>query len=108
LRTGLNHLTSGEDIRPKPSPAIAARLDPGERDAVMSDEPLQLLQKRLAATWPGGALTLVKRAALSGDAHREVSVYRLAKGKDALLVVFVGEPNGSMSAFGVVADRPYD
>ena len=108
LRTGLNRLTSGEDIRPKSSPEIAARMNSGERDAVMSDEHLQLLQKRLAATWPGGALTLVKRAALSGDAHREVSVYRLAKGKEALLIVFVGEPKGSMSALGVMADRPYE
>ena len=108
LRTGLNRLTSGEDIRPKSSPEIAARMNSGERDAVMSDEPLQSLQKKLAATWPGGALTLVKRAALSGDAHREVSVYRLAKGKEALLIVFVGEPKGSMSALGVMADRPYE
>lgn len=108
LRTGLNRLVSGEDIRPKPSPELAARINPGERGAVMSDEPLQSLQKGLAATWPGGSLTLVNRAPLSGEPHGEVSVYRLAKGKEALLIVFLPGPRDSMSAFGVMADRPYE
>jgi hypothetical protein len=108
LHTGLNRLVSGEDIRPKPSPELAARINPGERGAVMSDEPLQSLQKGLAATWPGGSLTLVNRAPLSGEPHGEVSVYRLAKGKEALLIVFLPGPRDSMSAFGVMADRPYE
>jgi CubicO group peptidase (beta-lactamase class C family) len=107
LGAGLNHLVSGEDIRPKASPELAARMTPDERGAVMSDEPLQSLQKSLAATWPGGSLTLVKRAPLSGE-HREVSVYRLSKGKDALLIVVLPGPRDSMSAFGVMADRPYE
>jgi len=108
LRTSLNRLISGEDIRPKPSPELAARIDPGEKWAVMSSVPLSMLQQRLAKSWPGGSLTLVKRASLSGDAHREVSVYRLTKGKEALLIVIVPEPKGSLSAFGVMADRPYE
>jgi CubicO group peptidase (beta-lactamase class C family) len=108
LRTGLNRLISGEDVRPKPSPELAARMNPGEKDAVMSDEPLQSLQKTLAATWPGGSLTLVKRAPLAGEPDREVSVYRLAKGKEALLIVFLPGPRDSMSAFGVMDDRPYE
>ncbi len=108
LRANLDHLIAGQDIRPKPGPELAASLPYDERWAVMSGEPLQMLQKRLARTWPGGSLTLVKRASLPDAQHRQISVYRLAKGKESLLILFAPGPEGSVSVFGVMRDRPYE
>ncbi len=108
LRAHLDHLTAGEDIRPKPSPELAAGLPYDERWAVMSGEPLQVLRKRLAGTWPGGSLTLVRRASIPGVRDGQFSVYRLARGRQSLLIVFAPGAEGSMSVFGVMRDRPYE
>jgi CubicO group peptidase (beta-lactamase class C family) len=108
LRRSLNQLIAGEDIRLKPSAELIAPLSFDEREAVMSSDPLQTLQKTLAATWPGGSFALVKRTSLSGASHRQISVYRLAKGKESSLILFAPGPEASMPLFGVMRDRRYD
>ena len=108
LRGDLDQLIAGKDVRPKPGAELIAPLSFDERDAAMSSEPLQTLQKTLAGAWPGGSLVLVKRTSLSGAPHRQVSVYRLAKGKESLLILFAPGPDASTSLFGVMRDRPYD
>ena len=108
LRGNLNRLIAGEDIRPKRGTELTANLTFDEKQALMSSESLQMLQKTLAKTWPGGSLTLVKRILMSDTLHREISVYRLARGNEALLIVFAAGPKGSAALFGVMRDRPYD
>jgi CubicO group peptidase (beta-lactamase class C family) len=108
LRRDLNRLIGGEDIRPKPSAGLTTPLSFDEKLAVMSPEPLQMLQKTLARAWPGGSLTLVKRTSMAGAFPREISVYRLTKGNESLLIVFAPDPKGSTSLFGVMRDRPYE
>jgi CubicO group peptidase (beta-lactamase class C family) len=110
VRARLDRLIAGEDIRPTPAAELLASLPFEERSALIPEEPLQTLQKRLATTWPGGSLTLVRRARLSdaSPAQQEMSVYRLAKDDAALLVLFMPGTQGSTSAFGVMGDRPYE
>ena len=74
----------------------------------MSPEPLQALQQTIAGTWPDGSLALVKRTSVTGTSHRPISVYRLAKDKESLLVLFAPGPDASTALFGVMPDRPYD
>jgi len=110
VRANLDRLIAGEDIRPTPAAELLAGLPFEQRSALIPEEPLRTLQMRLATTWPGGSLTLVKRARLSDatQSQREMSVYRLAKDNEALLILFVPGPNGSISALGVMGDRPYE
>jgi CubicO group peptidase (beta-lactamase class C family) len=108
LSRSLNQLIGGEEIREKPKPELVANLPAAEKFAVMSFEPLEMLQKRLATVWPGGSLTVVKRAPLPGRSPGEVSVYRLARGQDVLLIVFAPGPRASISLFGVTRDSPYE
>jgi CubicO group peptidase (beta-lactamase class C family) len=109
VRANLDRLIAGEDIRPTPAAELLAGLPFEERSALIpEEEPLPTLQKRLATTWPGGSLALVKRVPSSDASHREVSVYRLAKDNAALLILFMPGPHGSISAFGVMRDRPYE
>jgi CubicO group peptidase (beta-lactamase class C family) len=108
LRGNLDQLIAGKDIRPKPSTELTAPLSFDEREAAMSPQSLQTLQKTLAGTWPGGSLALVRRTSLTGASQRQVSVYRLAKDKESLLILFAPGPDGSTSLFGVMRDRPYD
>ena len=79
-----------------------------EAFAVMSPQPLPVLQQGLARVWPGGSLTLVNRAALANMPEREFSLYRLAKDHASCLIVFATGPKGSTSLFGVMSDRPYE
>ena len=108
LRANLDQLIAGKDIRPKPSTELTAPLNFDEREAAMSSDSLQTLQKTLARTWPGGSLALVKRTSLPDASHQQVSVYRLAKAKESLLILFAPGPDASTSLFGVMPDRPYD
>ena len=110
VRANLDRLIAGDDIRPTPAAELLAGLPFEERSALIPEEPLQTLRKRLATAWPGGSLTLVKRARLSGTspAQPEMSVYRLAKDDAALLILFMPGTRGSTSAFGVMGDRPYE
>jgi len=110
VRARLDRLIAGEDIRPTPAAELLASLPFEERSALIPEEPLQSLQKRLATTWPGGSLTLVRRARVSdaSPAEQEMSVYRLAKDNAALLILFMPGTQGSTSAFGVMGDRPYE
>jgi CubicO group peptidase (beta-lactamase class C family) len=110
VRARLDRLIAGEDIRPTPAAELLASLPFEERSALIPEEPLQTLQKRLATTWPGGSLTLVRRARVSdaSPAEQEMSVYRLAKDNAAVLILFMPGTQGSTSAFGVMADRPYE
>ena len=108
LRANLDQLIAGKDIRPKPSTELTAPLNFDEREAAMSSDSLQTLQKTLARTWPGGSLALVKRTSLPDASHQQVSVYRLAKAKESLLILFAPGPDASRSLFGVMPDRPYD
>jgi hypothetical protein len=69
---------------------------------------LHALQRTLADTWPGGSVTLVKRARLSGSGRAELSVFRVAKGNEALLILVAPGLKGSLALFGVMHDRPYE
>ena len=108
LRATLNRLIAGEELRPKPDPQRIAGLSHDEKEAVMSPPPLQTLQRTLADTWPGGSMTLVERARLSDSGGADRSVYRVAKGNQALLILIAPGPRGSISLFGVMPDRPYE
>jgi hypothetical protein len=110
VRAKLDRLIAGEDVRPTPAAQLLAGLPFEERSALIPEEPLQTLQKRLATTWPGGSLTLVKRSRLSDapQSEQEISVYRLAKDHEALLILLMPGAHGSISAFGVMGDRPYE
>ena len=108
LRADLDHLIAGADVRPKPAAELIAPLNFDEREAAMSPEPLQALQQTIAGTWPDGSLALVKRTSVTGTSHRPISVYRLAKDKESLLVLFAPGPDASTALFGVMPDRAYD
>jgi CubicO group peptidase (beta-lactamase class C family) len=108
LRATLNHLIAGQEVRPKPDSERTRGLGLDEADAVMSPQSLQTLQRALADAWPGGSITLVKRARLSNSESTEFSIFRVAKGNQALLVLVAPGVKGSISLFGVMPDRPYE
>lgn len=108
LRATLDRLVAGEEVRPTPDSVQAQGLTSDEAAAVMSPQPLQTLQQTLADTWPGGSLTLLKRTRLSDSGRTEFSVFRVAKGDRALLILVAPGAKGSIALFGVMPDRPYD
>jgi CubicO group peptidase (beta-lactamase class C family) len=108
LRITLDRLLAGQEVRPKPDSEPTNGLTHDEADAVISPQPLHALQRTLADTWPGGSVTLVKRARLSGSGRAELSVFRVAKGKEALLILVAPGLKGSLALFGVMHDRPYE
>ncbi|HEV8433175.1 MAG TPA: serine hydrolase domain-containing protein [Thermoanaerobaculia bacterium] len=87
----LDLLVAGTDIRPDATEELAAHLTP---------ESARRIQGKLAKLWPGGTLTLVKR-------DPGIDVYRLTKGSDAMLVVFVLTPAGKIAHLALLQNREY-
>ena len=99
LRTTLDHLVAGDDVRPQVSPELAARLTP---------DGMKWIQKSLSIVWPGGTLSLVKRNPVPHAQNHVSSIFRLVKDKGALLIVYVLSPDGKIFDFYLMPDRPYE
>ncbi|MBV8910064.1 MAG: beta-lactamase family protein [Gammaproteobacteria bacterium] len=108
LRGALDRLIAGEEIRPRVDPDGIRDLGHDEAEAVMAPPPLQSLRRTLADAWPGGSMSLVRRAPLSGSARAELSVFRVSKGSHALLILIAPAPQESIALFAVMQDRPYE
>jgi hypothetical protein len=61
----------------------------------------------VAPLWPGGTLTLVRRANAPNDATRVLSTYRLTKGDRSLLVIYSVNADGKVAALGFRPDSDY-
>jgi hypothetical protein len=90
---------AGDDIRSMLSPELAANLDP-----VMQ----KWMRDRLSQQWPGGTLNLVSRKSLPNGQNQITSTFRVVKGADAMLVVYTLNPDGKISDFYPMSDRPYE
>ncbi len=93
----LDQIVAGEDIRPQATPQLAALITP---------EAAASVRKRLAALWPGGAMTLVKRDA--GSKSPPVSTFRISKGSEAILIVYGLDPDGKIATLGIAPNREYE
>ena len=98
LRKLLDQMAAGDDIRSQASAELAAIITP---------EMTRRVKDRLAKLWPGGTLTLVKRAPPPEGSGQAVSTYRLTKGSDSMLVVFGLATDGKVSTLGLSRDREY-
>jgi CubicO group peptidase (beta-lactamase class C family) len=98
LRKLLDQMAAGDDIRPQASLELAAIITP---------EMTQRVKDRLGKLWPGGTLTLVKRAPSPGGSGQTVSTYRLTKGSEAILIVFGLATDSKVSTLGLSRDREY-
>jgi hypothetical protein len=98
LRTVLDELVAGKDIRPEANAKLADQLKP---------ERIKGLQQSLAKLWPGGSLTLVRREKGPESEPPTVSFYRLTKGSDAMLVVFGLGGDGKIALIAVIPNREY-
>ena len=94
----LDKLAAGGDIRPQVTAELLPYLTP-EADA--------RVKSMLAPLWPGGTLTLVKRAPDPGAAGLFHSTFRLGKGTAAMLVSFELNADGKISGLGFAKDREY-
>jgi hypothetical protein len=99
LKTLLDEIAAGKDIRPEVSAELAA---------VITPEVAKRAQGRLSKLWPGGTLTLVKRDKGPEGGPQWISTYRLKKGEDALLVVFGVGADGKIPTLGLRPDREYE
>ncbi len=93
----LDQIVAGEDIRPQATPQLAALITP---EAAVS------VGKRLAAVWPGGTITLVKRDA--GSKSQPVSTFRITKGSEAILIVYGLDQDGKIATLGIAPNREYE
>jgi CubicO group peptidase (beta-lactamase class C family) len=107
LREDLDALVAGKDIRRKTDPKLTTILTRDELFWVTltSSLPVQVNRSRLAGVWPGGSLTLVKRISRPNTTHGETSIFRLSKGKQALLIIFEA---GEAGVFGIAPDGGYE
>ncbi len=88
LRALLDRVAAGQDISGQVTPEFAKIITP---------EITQSVQKLVAPLWPGGRLTLVRRVPAPNDPARTLSIFRITKGTQALLVTY------SLNADGKVA-----
>ena len=93
----LDQIVAGEDIRPQTTAQLAAFITPKAEASV---------RKRLAAIWPGGAITLVKRDA--GPKGQPLSTFRVSKGSEATLIIYGLDADGKIGVLGVAPDREYE
>jgi hypothetical protein len=99
LAKTLDQILAGEDIRPRTTADLAALVTP---------DTVKWIQQRLPTLWPGGKLTLVKRIPLPDKPGQFMSIFRLSKGSDALLLPFGLAPDGKISTLGFSPDREYE
>ncbi len=95
----LGHLASGEDIRAQTTPDFALLLDHDARKEY---------QKKLATFWPGGTISLVQRRPSRAVDGGTISLFRLKKGAEAVLITFGLNANGKISALSICGDREYE
>ena len=98
LRTLLDRIAAGQDIRDRLAPDFAKIITP---------EITKSVQTRVAPVWPGGSLTLVRRNPAPNDATRTLSTFRLAKGDQALIVVYALAADGKVVGLQFQPDREY-
>jgi hypothetical protein len=97
LKKFLGQLTAGQDIRPQTAPELAARITP---------EITKSVQERVSKFWPGGSLALVHRAPVPD--RLSISMFRLSKAGEILLISFGLDATGKVSVIGFSADREYE
>jgi CubicO group peptidase (beta-lactamase class C family) len=98
LRSLLDRIAAGHDIREQVTPEFATLITP---------QSTQEVQQRVAAVWPGGTLTLVRRVPVPNDPTRTLSTYRLTKRDQALLIVYSLNAEGKVAGLGFQPDREY-
>jgi CubicO group peptidase (beta-lactamase class C family) len=96
----LDHVVTGQDVRPYFSPTFASALTPGA---------IRGAKETLANLWPGGSLTLIKRLTPPGAPAPAplISVFRLTKADNALMVLLFTDPDGKISNFRFLPNREY-
>ena len=99
LQKLLDQLVKGEDIRPQATAELAAR---------MTAERVKAAQRTLSTVWPGARLTLVKRNGSSASTGSSVSMFRLNKDADAILIRFGLNSHGKIAILGLSPDRDYE
>jgi CubicO group peptidase (beta-lactamase class C family) len=99
LKKLLDEIVAGTDIRPETTPELAADISP---------DTSKRWQQSLAKLWPGGTLTLVKRDKGTAEGEPQwVSIYRLSKGGDAMLLVFGLGADGKIPILHLLPNREY-
>ena len=98
LRSLLDGMAAGRDVRDRMVPRLAELTTP---------EMTKSVQRRLAPLWPGGTLTLVRRAPAPNDPARTLSTFRLTKGDQAILIAYSLAPDGKAGGLQFVPDREY-
>lgn len=94
----LDQIVAGDDIRPQTAPELAALIVPTTAARV---------KQMLSKLWPGGTLTLVKRA--PGPGGQPVSRFRLSKAGGAATLISYGlDAFGKISVLGFGPDRDYE
>jgi CubicO group peptidase (beta-lactamase class C family) len=94
----LDHIATGQDVLPFFSTTFASSITPGATAGAKAT---------IANLWPGGSLTLVKRLTPPGVTTPLISVFRLAKSDDALMILVFVDPDGKISNFRFLPNREY-
>jgi hypothetical protein len=89
LRKLLDRIAAGQDISDQVTPEFAKIINPETTKAV---------QKLVSPLWPGGTLTLVRRGPAPNDPSGTLSIFRLTKGDQKLLVFYRLTPDGKVAA----------
>ena len=95
----LDNISAGDDFRSQTTPALAA---------LLTAESRKMAQHSLAPLWPGGTLTLVKRAPDPDTPGQIVSTFRLTKGPQTRLISFSLTHDGKIAELESSPDRDYD
>jgi CubicO group peptidase (beta-lactamase class C family) len=95
----LDHLATDQDVLPFFSTAFASSITPGATAGAKAT---------LANLWPGGSLTLVKRLTPPGTTTPLISVFRLTKQENALMILVFIDPEGKISNFRFLPNREYE
>jgi CubicO group peptidase (beta-lactamase class C family) len=94
----LDHVVTGQDVRPFFSTTFASTLTP---------EAIAGARATLANLWPGGSLTLVKRLTPPGTSTPLISVFRLTKADNILMILVFVDPDKKISNFRFLPNREY-
>ncbi len=99
LENFLSTVVAGRDARPLMSASFARIITPTV---------IKQAQQKISALWPGGALTLVKRITQPGPTGPTISIFRLKKSKNAVLVVFALDRMGKVAMVRLLPNRAYE
>jgi CubicO group peptidase (beta-lactamase class C family) len=95
----LDNIAGGEDVRPFLSAAFASRTTP---------DVTKQAKETLSKLWPAGSLKLVKRLTPPGMAGQLISVFRISKGDNALMVLVALDSHGKIMTFRFLPNREYE